>query len=134
MPVTRKTYEFTAIHQSLSGSAKMVVGVTTMPAPTMLRRKSVKEAVQRFVERVSQLPQVKAVLLAWGDGGWEVWTVIDEWDDEVVDAVIEQEGVLLDELSAQQGKVNLGFHIVVRKGRPLEEFLSPLTQVLFRRE
>jgi hypothetical protein len=105
-----------------------------MRATTVLRRKNVKEAVQRFVERVSQLPQVEAVLLAWGDGGWEVWTVIDEWDDEVVDAVIEQEGVLLDELSAQQGKVNLGFHIVVRKGRPLEEFLSPSTQVLFRRE
>jgi len=105
-----------------------------MRATTVLRRKGVKEAVQRFVERVSQLPQVKAVLLAWGDGVWEVWTVIDEWDDEVVDAVIEQEGVLLDELSAQQGKVNLGFHIVVRKGRPLGEFLSPLTQVLFRRE
>jgi hypothetical protein len=105
-----------------------------MRATTVLRRKGVKEAVQRFVERVSQLPQVEAVLLAWGDGGWEVWTVIDEWDDEVVDAVIDQEGALLDELSAQQGKVNLGFHIVVRKGRPLEEFLSPLTQVLFRRE
>jgi hypothetical protein len=105
-----------------------------MRVTTVLRRKGVKEAVQRFVERVSQLPQVEAVLLAWGDGGWEVWTVIDEWDDEVVDAVIEQEGVLLDELSAQQGKVNLGFHIVVRKGHPLEEFLSPLTQVLFRRE
>ena len=105
-----------------------------MRVTTVLRKKGVKEAVQRFVERVSQLPQVEAVLLAWGDGVWEVWTVIDEWDDEVVDAVIEQEGVLLDELSAQQGKVNLGFHIVVRKGRPLKEFLSPLTQVLFRRE
>jgi hypothetical protein len=105
-----------------------------MRATTVLRKKGVKEAVQRFVERVSQLPQIEAVLLAWGDGGWEVWTVIDEWDDEVVDAVIEQEGVLLDELSAQQGKVNLGFHIVVRKGRPLGEFLSPLTQVVFRRE
>ena len=105
-----------------------------MRATTVLRKKGVKEAVQRFVERVSQLPQVEAVLLAWGDGGWEVWTVIDECDDEVVDAVIEQEGVLLDELSAQQGKVNLGFHIVVRKGRPLGEFLSPLTQVVFRRE
>jgi len=38
---------------------------------TVLRRKGVKEAVQRFVERVSQLPQVEAVLLAWGDEGWK---------------------------------------------------------------
>ena len=111
----------------------MNVGVTAMSVPTILRRKDVKEAIQRFVERVSQIPQVEAVLLAWGDGGWEVWTVIDEWDDEVVDAVIEQEGKLLDELRAQQVGVNLGFHISVRKGRPLEEFLSPLTQVLFWR-
>ena len=104
-----------------------------MRATTVLRQKGVKEAIQRFVERVSQLPQVEAVLLAWGDGGWEVWTVIDEWDDEVMDALIEQEGKLLDELSTQQVGVNLGFHIAVRKGRPLKEFLSPLTQVLFRK-
>lgn len=106
-----------------------------MRTPAAMKGKSAKEAIQRFVKRVSQLPQVEAVLMVRGEEGWEVWTVIDKWDDEVVDAVIEQEGTLLDELIAQkQGKAVLGFHIVTRQGRPLEEFLSPLAQILFRRE
>jgi hypothetical protein len=129
MPVTRKTCEFTAIHQSLSGSAKMIVGVTTMPAPTMLRRKGVKEAVQRFVERVSQLPQVEAVLLAWGDESLEVRVIVPEPDLSVVDAVGEAEGEMIDRL----GELPFVSDVIFRQGKPLDEFVSPQTHFLFRR-
>ena len=105
-----------------------------MRTPTLLRRKSVKEAIQKFVERVSQIPQVQAVLLVWGDGGWEIWTAIDEWDDAVVNAIIGQEGALLDDLLGQgQAPATFGFHIITLQGRPLNEFLSPMAKVLFRR-
>jgi len=100
----------------------------------VLRRKGVREAVERFVAQVKQLPKVEAVLLVAGDEGWEVWTVLAEWDDVTVDAVVEQEGQLLDDLIAQ-GKETAapGFHILIRQGRPLEEFLSPAARFLFRR-
>jgi len=102
--------------------------------PSVLRRKGVREAVERFVAQVKQLPKVEAVLLVAGDEGWEVWTVLAEWDDVTVDAVVEQEGQLLDDLIAQ-GKETAapGFHILIRQGRPLEEFLSPAARFLFRR-
>ncbi|MFN4180950.1 MAG: hypothetical protein ACK4I8_11595 [Armatimonadota bacterium] len=105
-----------------------------MRTPSVLRRKGVKEALQRFVEQVAKLPQVEAVLLVQGDEGWEIWTIVDDWDDAVVDAVIEQEGELVDEFLAQ-GQANLapGFHIVTRQGHPLEDFLSPTVRILFRR-
>jgi len=104
-----------------------------MRTPALLRRKGTKEAVHKFVEQVAQIPQVEAVLLVFGDAGWEVWTVISDWDDAVVDAVIEQEGLLLDDLLAQGEGAKLGFHIVPLQGRPLDEFLSPMVRVLFRR-
>ncbi len=105
-----------------------------MRVPSVLRRKGVREAVERFVAQVKQLPKVEAVLLVAGDEGWEVWTVLAEWDDVTVDAVVEQEGQLLDDLIAQ-GKETAapGFHILIRQGRPLEEFLSPAARFLFRR-
>ncbi len=105
-----------------------------MRTPPVLRRKGVKEALKRFVEQVSKLPQVEAVLLVQGDEGWEIWTIIEDWDDAVVDAVIEQEGELVDDFLAQ-GQDNLapGFHIITRQGYPLEDFLSPTVRILFRR-
>jgi hypothetical protein len=126
MPVTRKTCEFTAIHQSLSGSAKMIVGVTTMPAPTMLRRKGVKEAVQRFVERVSQLPQVEAVLLAWGDEVLEMRVIVPEPDLSVVDAVGEAEGEMIDRL----GELPFVSDVIFRQGKPLDEFFFASNSLL----
>ncbi len=106
-----------------------------MRTPSSLRRKGVKEALQQFVERVTQIPQVEAVLLVQGDEGWEVWTVVDEWDDETIDAIIEWEGNLVDEFIAQ-GRADLTpcFHIVTRQGQPLDEFLSPTVRILFQRD
>ncbi len=106
-----------------------------MRTPTLLRRKSVKEALQRFVERVSQIPQVQAVLMVQGDGGWEIWTAIERWEDAVVDDIIEQEGSFLDDLLTREGAPAVsGFHIVILQGRSLEEFLSPMAKILFRRD
>lgn len=105
-----------------------------MRTPSVLRRKGVKEALKRFVEQVAKLPQVEAVLLVQSDEGWEIWTIVDEWDDAVMDAVIEKEGELVDDFLAQ-GRAELapGFHIVTRQRRPLEDFLSPTVRILFRR-
>ena len=63
-----------------------------MKVPAVLRRKGVREALERFVAQVKELPEVEAILLAAGDEGWEVWTVLAEWDDAAVDAIVEQEG------------------------------------------
>jgi len=102
--------------------------------PAVLRRKGVREALERFVAQVKELPEVEAILLAAGDEGWEVWTVLAEWDDAAVDAIVEQEGRLLDDLIAQGKETGApGFHILIRQGKPLDEFLSPAARFLFRR-
>ena len=100
-----------------------------MRATTMLRRKGVKEAVQRFVERVSQIPQVEAVLLAWGDEGLEVRVIIPEPDLSVVDVIAEAEGEMID----QMGELPFISDVIFRQGKPLNEFVSPQTRLLFRR-
>ncbi len=100
-----------------------------MRATTMLRRKGVKEAVQRFVERVSQIPQVEAVLLAWGDEGLEVRVIIPEPDLSVVDVIAEAEGEMID----QMGELPFVSDVIFRQGKPLNEFISPQTCLLFRR-
>ncbi len=100
-----------------------------MRTPALLRRKGTKEAVHKFVEQVAQIPQVEAVLLAWGDEGWEVKVVVDEPDLSVVDAVAEAEGALID----QQGELPFLSDVLFRQGQPLDIFLSPQTRVLFKR-
>jgi len=100
-----------------------------MRATTVLRKKGVKEAVQRFVERVSQLPQVEAVLLACGDEGLEMRVIVPEPDLSVVDAVGEAEGEMIDRL----GELPFVSDVIFRQGKPLDEFVSPQTRFLFRR-
>jgi DNA-binding Lrp family transcriptional regulator len=100
-----------------------------MRATTILRRKGVKEAVQHFVERVSQLPQVEAVLLVWGDEGLEVRVIVPEPDLSVVDAIAEAEGEMIDQLS----ELPFISDVIFRQGKPLDEFVSPQTHFLFRR-
>ncbi len=100
-----------------------------MRTPPALRRKGVKEALKRFVEQVSKLPQVEAVLLVQGDEGWEVHVVADQFDLGLVDAVAEIEGRLIDEL----GELKFLSHVLFRQGRPLSEFYSPSIRFLLQR-
>ncbi len=100
-----------------------------MKASSVLRRKGVREAVERFVAQVKQLPKVEAVLLVAGDEGWEVWVVLDQPDLTVVDAVAEAEGRLIDEL----GELPFLSRVLFRQGQPLEHFLSSSAHLLFRR-
>ncbi len=99
-----------------------------MPKPSILRRKGVKEAVQRFIGQVAQIPQVEAVLLVPGDEGWELRVVIDQPDLAFVDAVAEVEGALIDEL----GELPFLSQVLFRQGQPLEHFFSS-AHFLFRR-
>jgi len=107
----------------------MSTEVAAMRATTVLRQKGVKEAIQRFVERVSQLPQVEAVLLAWGDEGLEVRVIVPEPDLSVVDAIAEAEGEMIDQLS----ELPFISDVIFRQGKPLDEFVLPQTHFLFRR-
>lgn len=100
-----------------------------MRTPTLLRRKSVKEAIQKFVERVSQIPQVQAVLLVQSEEGFELQVVVDQPDLIVVDAVAELEGDLID----QMGMLPFLSDVIFRQGQPLESFVSPQTLILWQR-
>lgn len=100
-----------------------------MPTPSLLRRKGVKEALKHFVEQVSQIPQVEAVLLVQGDEGWEVKVVVNEPDLTVVDAVAESEGNLID----RHGELPFLSDVVFRQGQSLDNFFSLQTHILFKR-
>lgn len=100
-----------------------------MRTPTLLRRKVVKEALQKFVEQVSQIPQVEAVLLVSGDEGWEVRVIVNEPDLSVVDAVAEAEGSLIDRF----GELPFLSDVIFRQGEPISNFVSPQTFALFKR-
>jgi len=104
-------------------------GDEAMKAPSVLRRKGVREALERFVGQVAKLPEVEAILLVAGDEGWEVLVVLDQPDLTVVDAVAEAEGRLIDEL----GELPFLSQVLFRQGQPLEHFLSPSAHFLFRR-
>ncbi len=100
-----------------------------MRTPSSLRRKGVKETLQQFVERVTQIPQVEAVLLVQGDEGWEVKVVISEPDLAVVDAIAELEGTFID----QHGELPFLSDVVFLQRRSLDRILSPQTRILFKR-
>lgn len=100
-----------------------------MRTPSLLRRKGVKEMLQRFVEQVTQIPQVKAVLLAQGDEGLEVKVIVNEPDLTIVDAVAELEGTFID----RYGELPFLSDVVFLQGRSLEHILSPQTRMLFKR-
>ncbi len=100
-----------------------------MRTPSLLRKKGVKEMLQRFVGQVTQIPQVKAVLLAQGDEGLEVKVIVNEPDLTIVDAVAELEGTFID----RYGELPFLSDVVFLQGRSLEHILSPQTRLLFKR-
>ncbi len=100
-----------------------------MRTPSLMRRKGAKEMLRRFVEKLSRIPQVEAVLLAQGDEGWEVKVIINEPDLAVVDAVAELEGTFID----RYGELPFLSDVVFLQERSLDLIFSPQTRILFKR-
>lgn len=72
-------------------------------------------------------------MLVWGDEGWEVKVAIDNPDLEVVDAVAELEGALIDQYGELLFLPDVGFrlgHWMSSAGAP-DMKVSALTQLCF---
>lgn len=87
------------------------------------------EAIQSFVEKVSQLPQVEAVLQVGADKGIGIWTVIAERDLAVRERIYALQG----EAIRQVPYPIFDFHVTTCEGGLLTEWMPTGAVILFRR-
>lgn len=87
------------------------------------------EAIQAFVEKVSQLPQVEAVLKVGADEGIGIWTVIAERDLAVRERIYALQG----EAIRQVPYPLFDFHVTTCEGGLLTDWMPTGAVILFRR-
>ncbi len=73
-----------------------------------------------FGDLVSALPEVEAVLANYEHGVMQTWTVVNELPDITESRIYALEGELMDRFP----DAGLDFHIIERRGRPLNEIVS----------
>ena len=79
-----------------------------------------QKVIRFFAELISQISEVEAVLGALDDGAFSLWSVTDAVSVEVEDHIYEMEGELMDMFPS----AGFDFHLIERRGRPLEEIVS----------
>ena len=85
-----------------------------------IQAREAQKVIRSFVNLMSQISEVEAVLGMVDDGAFSLWSVTDEASVEVKDRIYEMEGRLMDMLPGE----GFDFDIVERRGRPLEEIVS----------
>jgi hypothetical protein len=85
-----------------------------------IQARETQKVLRAFADLTSQIPEVEAVLGILDDGAFSLWSVTDEASMEVEDRIYEMEGKLMDMFPSE----GFDFHIVERRGRPLEEIVS----------
>jgi hypothetical protein len=79
-----------------------------------------QKVIRSFAELMSQISEVEAVMGMLDDGAFSLWSVTDEASMEVEDRIYEMEGKLMDMFPSE----GFDFHLIERRGRPLEEIVS----------
>jgi len=79
-----------------------------------------QKVILSFADLMSQISEVEAVLGLVDDGAFSLWSVTDEASVEVEDRIYEMEGKLMDTFPG----AGFDFHLIERRGRPLEEIVS----------
>jgi hypothetical protein len=85
-----------------------------------IQAREVQKVFRSFVELISQISEVEAVLGMLDNGAFSLWSVTDEVSVEVEDRIYEMEGKLMD-MFPDEG---FDFHLIERRSRPLEEIVS----------
>ncbi len=73
----------------------------------------------RIAKRLLSLPQVESVYINRSTDIIRVWTIIDDDDESVADAIYDQERLLIHELQEQ-----FDFHVIARQGRALRSLIT----------
>jgi hypothetical protein len=87
------------------------------------------EAMRSFVQEVSQLSQVEAVLQMGGNGGIRIWTVMSQDDDATRERIYALQG----EAIGQVPYPLFDFHVTTCEGGLLTEWMPTRAVILFRR-
>jgi hypothetical protein len=87
-----------------------------------IQAREAQKVIRSFADLMSQIPEVEAVLGTLDDGAFSLWSVTDKVSVEVEDRIYEMEGRLIDMFPGE----GFDFDIVERRGRPLEEIVSPV--------
>jgi hypothetical protein len=103
--------------------------VQTLTTTAAAKQDIEAEAIKSFVEKVSQLPQVEAILQMGGNGGIRIWTVIAERDL----AAREQIYMLQGEAIRQVSYPLFDFHVTTCERGLLTEWMPTGATILFRR-
>ncbi|MFB0534617.1 MAG: hypothetical protein ACETWR_06515 [Anaerolineae bacterium] len=82
-----------------------------------IQAREAQKVIRSSADLMSQIPEVEAAL-----GTLDVWRVTDEISLEVEDRIYEMEGRLMDTFPGE----GFDFDIVERRGRPMEEIVSPV--------
>jgi hypothetical protein len=85
-----------------------------------IQAREAQKVLRAFADLTSQIPEVEAVLGTLDDGAFSLWSVTDEASMEVEDRIYEMEGKLMDMFPSE----GFDFHLIERRGRPLEEIVS----------
>lgn len=91
-------------------------------------RKTVERAFRRFVELVKPIPQVRHVV-GWDDNSPGICTFIDCRDEAVCKAIFDVESRIMDQFL----NLNFNFDVIYLEGRPVEDFVRPLPELVFTR-
>lgn len=83
-------------------------------------RDQARALYQTAAERLGRIPAVEGILIDQEGGVFTVWTVVDRLGERTEAQIYQMEGKLMDQFPAD----GFDFHILVRRGRPLEEFIG----------
>jgi len=85
--------------------------------------------VQVFWERLATIPAVEAVMARRTGDRYAVWTVVDRIDDQTRETIYWQEWALME----QYPESDFDFHLLERRGRPLETLVTVTAMDFFIR-
>ena len=85
-----------------------------------IQAREAQKVIHSFADLMSQISEVEAVLGMLDDGAFSLWSVTDEASVEIEDRIYEMEGKLMDMFPSE----GFDFHLIERRGRPLEEIVS----------
>ena len=75
---------------------------------------------QAATSALGHVPAVEGILIEQEGDIFTVWTVVDRLGEQTEARIYQMEGKLMDQFPAE----GFDFHILVRRGRPLEEFVG----------
>ncbi|HID28698.1 MAG TPA: hypothetical protein EYP19_01690 [Desulfobacterales bacterium] len=81
----------------------------------------IEEIYQTFIDLLSQIPTVEAILTTQEGRVFCFWSVVNWLDDAIEDEIYQREGELMDRFPEDL----FDFHLIERRDRNLEEIISP---------